>query len=741
MKHLYICCILFYLTLCSAFATHIVGGDFELTSAGRGNQYTLTLNLYFDDINGDKGAEDASVYAVIYSKRNNQQMQVVVLPRVSYGQVNYTNPECTSARLQTRLIRYSAPITLSQNVYTDPEGYYVVWERCCRNNTISNIINPQDAGMAFYMEFPPVVLNNIRLYNSSPSFIVPKGDYACVNEPFVFDFGATDPDGDQLVYKLVTPYNGHSSSQPTWNRNPYNTGRFYTAPYPEVRWAQGFNLANVISGKAPLRVNPSTGQLTFTSSRTGLFVFSVLCEEYREGKKIGEVRRDFQLMVIDCPKNMPPKLQMREPATNKVYRAGQVMKISVDAERCFNIAIADSNAKEQINLSLRPLNFSANMATLSPTQGTLNGPGDTLRAKVCFEDCAYNKPGEPYLFQIIASDNGCPVPKRDTLQVAIDFEQKPNKAPISITDLPGNAATVIAGESIQFMVTGTDADNEQISLTGIGRGFDMAAAGMAFTNGTAVGMVASPFVWAPDCEKTEADKLYTIDFIVKDNRCPGEQKVDTVTVNLTYKSRVTNQPAVVTTLPGNKAKLLTNEEIKFDVLATDPDNDAIVLRAVGRGFSLEQVGMKFKNNSTGIGQITEPFSWQPVCQNILADQSTYIIDFIVIDNSCARNRADTITVELEITDAEMTFEGFEPPNVFTPNGDGKNDTFFIPNLPADNCRDGFESIEIYNRWGKQVFIGESREFSWTGMDFPTGIYYYLIHYRSRTFKGTVSLLR
>jgi gliding motility-associated-like protein len=711
-----------------------------MTSTGRGYQYILSLNLYFDDINGEKGAEDANVTAVIYSKKDNKRMQVVLLPRVSYGQVNYTNPECISARLKTRLIRYSASITLEPNQYTDEAGYYVVWERCCRNNTITNIVSPQDAGMAFYMEFPPVVLNNTRLINNSPSFIIPKGDYACVNEPFVFDFGAQDPDGDQLVYKLVTPYNGNTSSVPAL-RNPYSSGTYFSAPYAEIKWATGFNLSNVIPGKAPLRVNPLTGQITFTANRTGLFVFSVLAEEYRNGKKIGEVRRDFQLMVIDCPKNIPPKVKMREPGSNKFYTPGKVIRVAVNGDRCFNVAIADSNLKEQINLSLRPLNFTAGLATLSPLQGTLSGPADTLRAKVCFDECAYNTPGEPYLFQIIASDNGCPIPKRDTLQIAIDFERKPNIAPLTTTDLPGNTAVVIAGNSIRFQVQGIDPDNEKISLTAVGRGFDLSSAGMSFTNGTAVGNVTSPFVWEPDCSKSEADKTYIIDFIVKDERCTGEQKSDTVTVNLDYRSRKTTKPDITTTLPANRATLQTHQLIKFDVIATDSDNDPIVLRAVGRGFNLEEAGMSFRNNQRGIGKITEPFSWQPICQNILSDQSIYIIDFIVTDNSCAGNRSDTITVELNIADLMMTFDNFQPPNVFTPNEDGVNDTFFIPDLPVDNCRDSFESIEIFNRWGKQVYKGGNREFSWNGAGYPTGVYYYLIHYRSRTYKGVVSLLR
>jgi gliding motility-associated-like protein len=162
---------------------------------------------------------------------------------------------------------------------------------------------------------------------------------------------------------------------------------------------------------------------------------------------------------------------------------------------------------------------------------------------------------------------------------------------------------------------------------------------------------------------------------------------------------------------------------------------------VGRGFDLEQVGMQFKNPSTGNGKITEPFYWKPTCENTLSEIGTYIIDFIVEDNSCADNGADTITVTLELSDFEVVFDGFEPPNVFTPNGDGKNDSFYIPNLPADNCREWFERIEIYNRWGKLVYEGDKREFSWSGVGFPTGVYYYLIFYHNSRYKGTVSLLR
>ncbi len=69
-----------------------------------------------------------------------------------------------------------------------------------------------------------------------------------------------------------------------------------------------------------------------------------------------------------------------------------------------------------------------------------------------------------------------------------------------------------------------------------------------------------------------------------------------------------------------------------------------------------------------------------------------------------------------------------PPNVFTPNGDGANETFIILNL------DDYESskITIFNRWGKIVYQNENYLNDWdgtnykNGKDVKEGTYYYVI---------------
>ena len=61
------------LTSMAAFASHIVGGEIELVPlknpvAGNGT-HQITLNLYFDAINGRAQAEELSIRIQIYRKR------------------------------------------------------------------------------------------------------------------------------------------------------------------------------------------------------------------------------------------------------------------------------------------------------------------------------------------------------------------------------------------------------------------------------------------------------------------------------------------------------------------------------------------------------------------------------------------------------------------------------------------------------------------------------------------------
>ena len=74
------------------------------------------------------------------------------------------------------------------------------------------------------------------------------------------------------------------------------------------------------------------------------------------------------------------------------------------------------------------------------------------------------------------------------------------------------------------------------------------------------------------------------------------------------------------------------------------------------------------------------------------------------------------------------------PNAFTPNGDGVNDLFSIPETHLEKINDFGFSIYIYNRAGVLVFSSTDKHFLWdgevNGQVFHDNIYNYFIQYRT-----------
>jgi gliding motility-associated-like protein len=77
------------------------------------------------------------------------------------------------------------------------------------------------------------------------------------------------------------------------------------------------------------------------------------------------------------------------------------------------------------------------------------------------------------------------------------------------------------------------------------------------------------------------------------------------------------------------------------------------------------------------------------------------------------------------------------PNIITPNGDGKNDTFVLQGINLDAI-----SIEIFNRWGTQVYKKDSYDNQWTAAGSGGGMYYYHIKSRDtqKVYKGWLEVV-
>lgn len=81
------------------------------------------------------------------------------------------------------------------------------------------------------------------------------------------------------------------------------------------------------------------------------------------------------------------------------------------------------------------------------------------------------------------------------------------------------------------------------------------------------------------------------------------------------------------------------------------------------------------------------------------------------------------------------------PNVITPNGDGLNERFSIPNLQM------FPSIHfsVYNRWGKLIYSKINYDNTWPDLNIENGTYFYRLSFEKdlgiKNYKGWIEVLK
>ncbi len=279
-------------------ATHIVGGDLTYKYLGN-NNYQIELYLYVDCINGAQAAIDQDRLAEVgVFNSSNTLVQSLQLSRTGPTRIDGKNYSCvvppTTACVDLYVFRTTTVLMPSTG------GYQLVFQRCCRNNTIENINSPQSTGSTYRTFIPDIMQNG---FNSSAVFKGLPPNFLCVNEPLVFDHSATDSDGDRLVYELCDPLHGASTSDPL----PIPVNR---PPYSPVSWRWPYNVNNQMSGLPALSINSSTGELTVIPSVTGQFVVGVCVKEFRNNQLINTVLRDFQFNVVNCVFTINPRFTM-----------------------------------------------------------------------------------------------------------------------------------------------------------------------------------------------------------------------------------------------------------------------------------------------------------------------------------------------------------------------------------------------------------------------------------------------
>ena len=287
-------------------ATHIVGGELNYKNLG-GNNYEIRLTVYRDCYVGVPPFDNPAFVGIFDS--NNILLQTLQMPFRGLDTLQPAiNDPCMIPPLDFcyEVTTYIDTINLAPR----PGGYQISYQRCCRNQNILNIVNPECAGATYYASIPGP---EIVAVNSNPVIKFWPPPFICVNKPWVFDHSAIDYDGDSLVYELFMPFDGLTASCPVvTNPTPSPAGTScpnsisscpaspVSPPFITIVWKAPYSTSDMLGG-TPMQINSSTGQVTATPNLQGYFVIGIKVKEYRNGVFLSETKRDFQLIVKACP--------------------------------------------------------------------------------------------------------------------------------------------------------------------------------------------------------------------------------------------------------------------------------------------------------------------------------------------------------------------------------------------------------------------------------------------------------
>lgn len=304
MKRLYTLAFLLFLFVQGLWGKHIIGGVLIYDCVGNG-LYNFTLKMYRDCSDPTGAGFDFNAVISIY-KGSAQVPLTTIFQSPDLIQDIEANVDDYPCLLLPPNICVEEGIYEFSYQFSDwpsAESYHISYQRCCRNNTITNIIGPGDTGATFTVEITPEsqeLCNDSPVYENFPPIVI------CSGEALNYDHSAVDAEGDQLIYELCAALAGGGVAGTPGNPGPANgcdgvvPNPACPPPYDPVNYFPPYNPLDPLGGTPPLSIDPITGVLTGTPVNQGQFVVGICVKEYRNGQLLSVIRREFQFNVASC---------------------------------------------------------------------------------------------------------------------------------------------------------------------------------------------------------------------------------------------------------------------------------------------------------------------------------------------------------------------------------------------------------------------------------------------------------
>lgn len=176
-----------------------------------------------------------------------------------------------------------------------------------RNQDVENIPNSVDVQFCIRSE---LVISPVTGHNNSVVLLNGPKEQACLNQLWIHNPGAYDPDGDRLEYSLVECRGNEC----------------------QVIQGYAFPDASTTSPSDVFSIDSESGDVTWdVPPQAGEYNIAILIEEFRRTDvgwvKVGSVVRDMQINVLICDNN-PPEI---EPLPDYCVLVDETVSFTVDA--------------------------------------------------------------------------------------------------------------------------------------------------------------------------------------------------------------------------------------------------------------------------------------------------------------------------------------------------------------------------------------------------------------------------
>ncbi len=384
-------------------ASHVVGGNLTYVCMG-GNQFEVTLALYRDCA----GATAPTAVTINRKSVACSYNSYFALNKVA-GLDSIVSPVCSGSLTSCnggtlpgiREYIYRGIITLPQC-----SDWVLSYSLSARNAAITTIVTPGSMGM--YIE---ARLNNLAFpCNNSPNFSNRPVPFICAGQPYCFNNGSNDPDGDSLSYSLITP-----RSTATVN----------------VTYLSGYSASQPVTSVPPATFNQVTGDMCITPAALQVSVFAMLVKEWRNGILVGSVMRDIQIRTIACTNS--------NPSLNGINNTSNYsMNTCAGVPMTINIPTSDPNMSQILTLS-----WNSGIAGASFNPGTGSRPTGVFSWTPTSADIG----SVQHCFTVTVKDGNCPFIGSQTHSFCITV------GGITATAVSANASCTAANGSASVIVT------------------------------------------------------------------------------------------------------------------------------------------------------------------------------------------------------------------------------------------------------------------------------------------------